>query len=125
MPRLAYVFVQLIALTVALCMMYTIQPLSWDENADWLRCVEASGQGSGEEVSFDIGGKLAGALEDKAAGLVGLEDEEEEDEEDAPKPGTACFGASAILRMTFTLFVFHLIMLISLVSFKYCCPFFN
>lgn len=80
--RLAYVIVQFVAVLIAFVMMFTLKPLA--DSSDFISCVEATGQDKSWELYTD----------------------EEKNQ------ASACFGISAVLRMTFALFVFHFFMLL-------------
>lgn len=70
------------AVLIAFIMMFTLKPLA--DSSDFVSCVDATGQGKDWELYTD----------------------EEKNQ------ASACFGISAVLRMTFALFVFHFFMLL-------------
>jgi len=83
---------QLFWVLVAFSLMYTLKPAAGE--IDILECINASGQGQ-MGVDEAVESASAGDLESLQQGM-----------------GDACFGVSAVLRMTFALFLFHALMLL-------------
>ena len=90
--RLGYVLLQLFWVLLSFSLMYTLKPAA--ENIDFVECVRASGQA---EMSRDAAVESV-RTNDREALEAGS--------------GDACFGVSAVLRMTFALFLFHVFILL-------------
>mmetsp|Transcript_32459 Transcript_32459/g.49665 ORF Transcript_32459/g.49665 Transcript_32459/m.49665 type:complete len:246 (-) Transcript_32459:710-1447(-) len=93
MPRVAYVLLQMVAVFISFSMMYTLKPAA--ENLDFIECIEQSGQSATQ------------ATPSNTTTNITLNDTEFIFTSEEEAIGTACFGVSAVLRMTFALFAFH------------------
>jgi len=102
--RLGYVLFQLVCVAVAFVLMYTLKPAA--DNIDFISCNSSSGQGIEDTTTPATETTTAADIAVNILSGAGLFDKPDPEE-----AGSACFGVSAVLRMTFALFLTHALIL--------------
>ena len=109
-PRVAYVVHDVLWMCFSVILLYTLKGAA--EQWDWFQCTETHGtvEETDENIVEEVVTDAVDALTETVTGV------------DTPEPvtSTTCYGTSAVLRMSFTLFCFHFLVLVAIVPRAMC-----